>query len=110
MDLQQRSVVHAASAGTEPSASVNPTAIRVTGERGLDLSSAVPTGFESVSGTPDLIVSVCDRAREGPLPRAMRLVHWSIPDPVPVGKVQAFRRVFTEIQHRIDDLVGTART
>lgn len=109
MDLKRRSVVHAA-LGDEPSASVNPIAIRVAGERGLDLSSAVPTGFESVSGTPDLIVSVCDRAREGPLPRAMRLVHWSIPDPVPVGKVQAFRRVFTEIEHRIDDLVGTART
>lgn len=98
----------AASAGSDPASRVHPTAVRVAGERGLDLSTGVPSGYDSIVGIPALLVSVCDRAREGSLPEAERRLHWSIPDPVPAGTVAAFRSAFTEIERRIDHLAGAA--
>jgi protein-tyrosine-phosphatase len=94
----------ATSAGSDPASMVHPTAVRVAGERGFDLSKAVPSGYNSIVGVPALLVSVCDRAREGSLPRSERRLHWSIPDPVPAGKIAAFRSAFTEIERRIDYL------
>jgi protein-tyrosine-phosphatase len=96
----------AASAGNDPSETINSLAVRVAGERGLDLSSALPQGYDSIDGVPEHLISVCDRAREGSLPQAGRYSHWSIPDPVRVGHIDAFRSAFTEIERRIDDLAG----
>lgn len=95
----------AASAGSEPAAEVNPTAVRIAAETGIDLSTAMPRGYESVDGVPELLVSVCDRARESELPASTRHVHWSVPDPVAVGRVDAFRRAFSEIDTRIEALL-----
>lgn len=96
----------AESAGSEPAAAVHPTALRVARERGIDLGAAAPRGYSSVGGEPDLLISVCDRAREGGLPSAERRLHWSIPDPVVSGKVADFRSAFTEIETRVDTLAG----
>jgi len=96
----------AASAGSDPATGVNPTAVRIAAEVGLDLSAGVPRGYESVDMVPELLVSVCDRARETQLPAAVHHVHWSIPDPVAVGRVDAFRRAFGEIDARIGVLAG----
>lgn len=94
----------ATSAGSEPSERVNPTAVRLAAQVGVDLSAAVPRGYDSIDIVPELLVSVCDRARESVLPVAGRHVHWSIPDPVAVGRVDAFRKAFAEIDARIDGL------
>jgi len=94
------------SAGSHPSAEVHPIAIRVAFERGLDLSSAVPRGYESITFVPDVLISVCDRAREEPLPEARRRLHWSIPDPVPAGQVAGFRSAFVEVERRVDQLIA----
>ncbi len=96
----------AESAGSHPASTVNPIAVRVASERGLDLSDATPHGYDSLSWIPDLLVSVCDRAREGDLPHAARYAHWSIPDPVAVGRISAFRSAFAEIERRIDALAS----
>jgi protein-tyrosine-phosphatase len=96
----------ATSAGSDPASMVHPTAVRVARERGLDLSAASPHGYDSIVEIPATLVSVCDRAREGSLPDAERLLHWSIPDPVPAVKVTAFRSAFEEIERRINDLTG----
>jgi len=92
----------AQSAGSDPASTVNSIAVRVASELGLDLSDATPRGYESLSRIPDLLVSVCDRAREADLPHAARYAHWSIPDPVAVRRIGAFRSAFVEIQRRID--------
>lgn len=102
---EQRTGLPATSAGHDPVAQVNPTAIRLAAEVGLDLTAAVPKGYESIGEPPDLLVSVCDRARESTLPDAGHHVHWSIPDPVAVGRMDAFRRAFAEIDARIEALV-----
>lgn len=93
------------SAGSHPSTEVHPSAIRVALERGIDLSSAAPRGYESINFVPDVLVSVCDRAREEPLPEAQRRMHWSIPDPVPAGTVAGFRAAFLEVERRVDQLI-----
>jgi len=91
----------AASAGAYPASRVHPTAVRVASELGVDLSAAAPSGYEDLPDV-DLVVSVCDRAREGELPTAAEHVHWSVPDPVAVGTVPAFRSAFQEITNRIE--------
>lgn len=81
-DLGDR--VEVFSAGTQP-CYVHPLAIQVMAEAGVDIS-----GHESKSVDPfllqpmDLVVTVCDSAREAcpVFPRAKRETHESIPDPV----------------------------
>ena len=94
----------ATSAGANPAAVVHPLAIRVAKERGVDLRAARPRGYDSLARLPELLVSVCDQAREADLPDAERHIHWSIPDPVAAGRVGAFRSAFGEIEHRVDSL------
>lgn len=98
--------IAADSAGVDPASSVNPMAVTVAAKSGVDLSSAVPKGYESIDVVPDLLVSVCDRAREANLPDAGSHLHWSISDPVAVGRVAAFRRAFAEIDTRLEQLAG----
>jgi ArsR family transcriptional regulator, arsenate/arsenite/antimonite-responsive transcriptional repressor / arsenate reductase (thioredoxin) len=95
-----------ASAGSNPSDRVHPTAVRVAAEFGIDLASARPAGYDSLPPRIDLVVSVCDRAREARLPPAAAHLHWSVPDPVARGTVASFRSAFTDIARRIERLVG----
>jgi protein-tyrosine-phosphatase len=92
----------ASSAGAEPAAVVHPTAVRVATEFGVDLSGMSPHGYDTLPDRRDLIVSVCDRANEGGLPRSQRHLHWSIPDPVAAGGIEAFRAAFAEIALRTE--------
>lgn len=93
----ERYEVH--SAGTKPS-TVNPTAIAVMREIGIDLSSHRSKHVDEFAGqTFDYVVTVCDSARETcPVFRAGRLLHWPFPDPPHAGPatpetVDEFRRV-----------------
>jgi arsenate reductase len=72
------------SAGTHPSY-VHPLAIRVMAEAGVDLSAHTSKSVDRFLHRPiDLVVTVCDSAREAcpVLPGAKRQIHESIPDPV----------------------------
>lgn len=97
----------AASAGRTPAAAVNPLAVEVAAERGIDLGDQLPSGYEALEGEFDLVVSVCDRAGEDPGLPTGRHVHWSVPDPVAVGEPSAFRAAFDELDRRLDAWVGT---
>ena len=59
-----------------------------------------PRHISRVQEDGDLIVTVCDRAREelGPL----AAVHWSVPDPVPAGDPDSFDAALAELGHRIE--------
>jgi hypothetical protein len=48
-------------------------------------------------------VAVCDSAYE----ELGAPVHWSVPDPVLVGTVAAFARVYADIERRVDRLAAT---
>lgn len=92
------------SAGTDPASQVDPEAISVAGDFGVDLSGAVPKGYDRVNAAPTLVVSVCDRARETGFPYEAPSLHWSVPDPVADGRPAAFTAAFTQISGRIERL------
>jgi ArsR family transcriptional regulator, arsenate/arsenite/antimonite-responsive transcriptional repressor / arsenate reductase (thioredoxin) len=98
----------ARSAGREPATAVHPLARRVAEDRGLDLGAARPRGYEELmtEPPPDLVVSVCDRAKEAGLPRAASSLHWSVPDPVTGGR-DAFEAVFDELTARVTVLAAS---
>lgn len=98
--------VPAESAGTEPADRVHPEAVRAGARVGLDLSAAQPRSLTEVANTPDLIVTVCDRAHEGlrGLPEDARVLHWSIPDPARTGTPVAFDETVRRLRSRIDTL------
>jgi ArsR family transcriptional regulator, arsenate/arsenite/antimonite-responsive transcriptional repressor / arsenate reductase (thioredoxin) len=93
----------AGSAGAAPADRVHPLAVEAARRRGLDLEAARPRRYDEVPADPGLVVSVCDRAREGGLPFAAPTLHWSIPDPVGGGP-EAFDRALAELDERIGHL------
>ena len=103
---RRRTGLPAASAGSVPARSVHPKAIAVAAEMGIDLTGHSPKGYGAVAGTPDLVVSVCDRAAEAGVPGGVPHVHWSIPDPAEDGGLPAFRAAFAEIRTRVDGLAA----
>ncbi len=92
------------SAGTQPTR-VHPLAVQVMAERGVDLSSHTSTSVEQyLDRNFDLVVTVCDHAREAcpVFPGARRTLHRSFPDPTqvqgsPQEQLQAFRQVRDQI-------------
>jgi arsenate reductase len=73
------------SAGTHPAGSVAPLAVQAMAEVGVDISKASPKHWAPfLDKRWDLVVTVCDSAREScPLfPSAAEQIHVSFPDPV----------------------------
>ena len=109
-DLGDR--VEAYSAGTKPSF-VHPRAVDVMGEAGVDLSSHTSKSVEGLRGVAfDLVVTVCDSAREAcpVFPGAKRTVHRAFDDPAHAGTgdeaLPVFRRVRDEIRAVLVPLVA----
>jgi len=99
----------ASSAGTRPAAAVHPLAVRAMAEIGIDISGAVPKSADSLADRPwDLVVTVCDSAREScPLfPGAAAQLHVSFPDPVAATgseeqRLAVYRAVRDDIRARL---------
>jgi protein-tyrosine-phosphatase len=104
----QRTGEVAESAGTDPAHQVHPKAVRAARDFGVDLHDAVPKGYERVTTIPDLVVSVCDRAREAGLPFDVPSLHWSVPDPVREGSSAAFRSAFADLAGRVEGLAAAS--
>jgi protein-tyrosine-phosphatase len=100
---RQRTNGDAISAGTQPADRVHPHAVAVAADHGLDLSDARPKHLTDIEVTPDLIVSVCDRANETRWDIHAPRRHWSIPDPVG-GDRRGFQAAFDTIADRINRL------
>ncbi|MFZ0012579.1 MAG: ArsR family transcriptional regulator, partial [Acidimicrobiia bacterium] len=96
------------SAGSDPAPAVHPHAVKVAAEFGVDISTSSPGGYERITAPPDLLIGVCDRAWEAGVPVAKRRLHWSVPDPVESGRVDAFRSAFSDLARRIDHLAKQA--
>ena len=96
---RQASSVPAASAGTRPAASIAPGAIAAAGRRRLPLPRRRPRPISDVRHDGDLVVTVCDMAHEE-LGRHAAL-HWSVPDPVPVGSPESFDATLDELDRRV---------
>ena len=99
----------AESAGAEPAPRVHPLAIRAARRVGIDIAGEAPKGYEAIGAQPGLVVSVCDRAREGGLPFDVLTLHWAVPDPVADGRPGAFTAAVNEISGRIVRLADARR-
>lgn len=99
----------ARSAGTKPAERVHPLAVRVMAEAGVDISHGRPDHVDAYVGEPwDLLVTVCDSARETCpwFPRPVERLHVSFDDPAGATgseeeRLQVFRRVRDEIRERL---------
>jgi len=92
------------SAGTHPAERVNAGAVAAAGRAGLDVAGAVPRELAAGERFPALVVTVCDRAHEE-LEAPENWLHWSIPDPVPVGTKAAFDGTVAELRERIGSIL-----
>jgi arsenate reductase len=96
--------VEAFSAGTRPSR-VDPRAVQVMREVGVDISAHRSKSVDALAGQPfDLVITLCDEAQaECPLfPGARKTVHIGFPDPArAVGSESEVLRVFRDIRDRI---------
>ena len=101
------------SAGTQPSM-VNPYALKVMAEIGIDISDHRSKSIEEFYGIKfDYVVTVCDHAKETcPLfPGGKNYLHQSFEDPVSFKgseeeKLKAFRRIRDEIEDWIRKTFG----
>ncbi len=100
---RQRSTVPAESAGHQPAERIARGAATIAARHGLQLADR-PRGYDQVM-PPDLVVSVCDRAREAAVPFDAPQLHWSVADPAGRG-ASAFRAAFDELSRRVDGLAA----
>jgi protein-tyrosine-phosphatase len=104
----------AESAGSHPAEQVNPYAISVLREGGIEWEGHPPRGLEGLGRKQwDFVITVCDKAREAcPIfPGQPILSHWGMPDPAAVEgdasvKRAAFLDALTLISRRIDLLLA----
>lgn len=89
-----------ASAGASPAMTVDPMTFEVLDALGIDWRSHRPKGFDTVQSTEwEIVVTVCDRAREACpiLPGRPVFAHWSLADPVEArGTPDQRRPIFME--------------
>lgn len=93
-----RGLFEVASAGTHPAAQVHPMAVEVLEAHGIDWSGKRPKLVSAVLDEPwDLILTVCDKARETcpTFPGRPVFAHWGMEDPAAAeGSEDQRRRAF----------------
>jgi arsenate reductase len=100
---------NARSAGTKPAERVHPLAIRAMAELGIDIARGRPDHVDAYVREPwDLVVTVCDAARERCpwFPRPAERLHMCFDDPAGAAgsdeeRMSVFRRVRDEIRARL---------
>jgi arsenate reductase len=105
--------IEARSAGSHPAPRVHPLAVERLAEAGIDWRDRRPRGLDGLESEPwDLVLTVCDHAREHCpyFPAARARAHWSIPDPAAVEDDEASRRrafdhAFRLLAERIEQLL-----
>jgi protein-tyrosine-phosphatase/DNA-binding transcriptional ArsR family regulator len=102
------SEVPVASAGTHPAGRIDPDALAAAQRHHLPLRRAKPRPIDVVRAPGDLVITVCDLAHEELGERAD--LHWSVPDPVPVGSAAAFDRAFDQLARWVSDLAARLET
>jgi len=97
------------SAGTEPRG-VNPVAVEVMNELGIDISGQRSRHLDEVPWREaDTVVTLCGEAEEScpVLASRVRRVHWPLPDPAAAPeaeRLRVFRQVRDEIRWRVASL------
>ncbi|MFN0198590.1 MAG: arsenate reductase ArsC [Planctomycetaceae bacterium] len=106
------------SAGSKPAGYVHPLAIRAMSELQIDISRNTSKHLSEFESQPfDLVVTVCDNAKEScPVFLGARMtLHWPFDDPAHAQgcdeeKMAEFRRVRDEISDRIRQFLESETT
>jgi len=100
------------SAGSHPAGYIHPLAIDAMGEIGIDISRHESKSIDDLTKPIDIVVTLCDHARDScpHLRGRMATHHWSIPDPValhdnPLKARGLARKVRGALTTRIDELL-----
>ena len=104
----------AGSAGVQPAKQVNPFAVEILRDYGIDWNGRVPKTIDDVRDMHwDFVITVCDRAREScpNFPGNPSFAHWGMEDPAEVHgddatKRVAFRNTAVTLARRIDLLLA----
>jgi protein-tyrosine-phosphatase len=99
---RRASPVPAASAGTHPGPRIEPGALAAARRHRLPMRRVRPCHISDVRQDGDLVITVCDLAREELGRQAA--VHWSVTDPVPAGDPASFDAALAELSHRVERL------
>jgi arsenate reductase len=108
-------VWEAHSAGTRPAEAVHPLAVQAMAEVGIDISRGRPQSLDVyLDQTWDLVITVCDSAREScpVFPGPVESLHISFPDPAEAGgSEEQVMTVFRDVRDGIrDSLLPEVRT
>lgn len=102
--------IEAQSAGSRPS-TVNPYAIEVMREIGIDISGQRSKSVDEVdAASVDLVVTLCAEEVCPVLPGRVRRLHWPIPDPAssdPTYSPEEMRRRFRTARDEIRERIAT---
>lgn len=102
------SQVDAHSAGIEPSR-LNPYALRVMQEKGIDISGQHSKAFQwDLARHMDVVITVCGHANEScpVLPPEVRRLHWPLEDPAAAtGSETEILAMFRRIRDQVESLV-----
>lgn len=94
----------AISAGTKPAENINPKAVLLIREKGMDISGKRPKKLTSeIQSQADIAIMVCSGS-ECPLVNAEHIEDWGIEDPAEMSLEDA-RRIVDKIEKRVRDLV-----
>ena len=113
---------HAWSAGSHPAGRVNPFALELLQQKGIDCSGFRSKSWDEFAGTDaphmDFVVTVCGNAAAENCPNFsgdFQKIHWGLPDPAqliadPDAARKAFSECFETLKTRITALVETPRS
>lgn len=110
LNFRGKDRIIAYSAGSDPAEEINPYAIRVMKELGVDISDKKPKSHKLFSGEYfDFIITLCDRARDQcpTIPSSSLHAHWGFADPkhfkgTDKEILNQVRAIVYEIAKRID--------
>lgn len=104
------------SAGTEPATQVNPNAVKVMAEVGIDISQNKPKLVDQfINQEWDYVITVCDNAKEtcpAFLGKVRHRLHIGFEDPAeatgtPDEVMAVFRKVRDEIKEKFSEFIKT---
>lgn len=100
------------SAGSAPAKQVNPMALQVLAEIGIDISKHFPKTWEMLPASfinqLDYVITLCAEEVCPTLPVKASKLHWGLPDPAAISneedRLYAFRNTRDEIKKRLLEL------
>ena len=113
IDMLGQRKVAVASAGSHPAGAVNPLAVAVLREEGIEWHGRVPRSVEGLERERwDLVITVCDHARDAcpVFEHARAAVHWGMEDPAAVSgpeevRLEAFRYTYRILKQMVRSLL-----